>query len=207
MQKNYYTSVNKIKSCNVSLKHRGRRSTKQTSWQARKWWKVLLIPATLTQQQPPGASRGISAPQLKLVNKLSRRPERESVTLSLSLCPHLKITSLLHSVSTSSLLFFSSTSPNRWQSPGLMCPLSCRHRAKMQTHCETFLAVLIWVRLTRASRLFTRKDTAIPFPGVSLHGTFIGFLGCVYALVKSWWNPREEVKVSVTVSVLDIAVS
>lgn len=116
-----------------------------------------------------------------------------------------KITSLRRSISTSSLLFFRSTSLNRWQSPGLMCPLLCRHHAKMQTHCETSLAVLIWVRLTRACRFFTREDMAISFPGVNLHGTFIGFLGCVYFLFMSWWKPRE--KVSVSLSVLEITVS
>lgn len=100
--------------------------------------------------------------------------------VSNSLCPHFKITSLLHSISTSSS--FSSTSPHSCQSPGLMCPLLCRHRAKMQTHCETSLKVLIWVRMTRASRLFTRKDIALLFPGVSLHWTFIVFLGCLLSL-------------------------
>lgn len=115
--------------------------------------------------------------------------------VSNSLCPHFNIT--LHSISAPSS--FSSTSLNGWQSPGLMCPLLCRHQAKMQTRCETSLKVQIWVRLTRASRLFTRKDIAIQFRGVSLHGTFIGFLGCVYFLFRSWWQPREKVKVFVSV--------
>lgn len=94
--------------------------------------------------------------------------------VSNSLCPHFKIAPFLHSTSASSS--FSSTSLNGWQSPGLMCPLLCRHWAKMQTHCETSLKILIWITLTRASRLFTRKDIAIQFPGVNLHGALIGFL-------------------------------
>lgn len=63
--------------------------------------------------------------------------------VSNSLCPHYKIAPFLHSTSASSS--FSSTSPNGWQSPGLTCPLLCRHWAKIQAHCETSLKVLIWV--------------------------------------------------------------
>lgn len=96
--KDDHTSVKKIKSCNMSLKYRIRRSTKQTCtwWQERKWWKVLLIPAMLTQQ-PAGESRPRSW-------SLSTSCHGGWTRVSNSLCPHLKITSLLHSVSTSSLL-------------------------------------------------------------------------------------------------------
>lgn len=117
--------------------------------------------------------------------------------VSILLCPNFKITPLLRSISASAC--FTSTPQNGWHSPGPVCPLSCRQRAKMQTHWDTSLKVLIWVRLTRASRLFTRKDIAIQFPGVSLHGTFIAFYGCVYFLFRSWWQPREKVKVCVSV--------
>lgn len=180
-------------------KHRSRRSTKQTcrSWQAREWWKVLLIPAMFTRQHPPGASGGISALQLKVVNKLSRRL---NVSQELTLPTPENNFSRSHSVSASSLLPppASSTSLNRWQSPGLMCPLSRGLGAKMQTHCEAFLVELIRVRLTRVSRLFIRKDTATLFPGVRLHGTVKGFLDCVYFFLMSWLKPREKAEVSVS---------
>lgn len=64
----------------------------------------------------------------------------------------------------------------------------CRH------YCETSLKILIWVRLTRASRLFTRKDIAIQFPGVSLYGILMGFHGCVYFLTRSQWQHLDKVK-------------
>lgn len=67
----------------------------------------------------------------------------------------------------------------------------CRH------HCETLLKdARIWVRLTGASRLFTRADIAFQLPGVSLNGTVMGFLGYVY-----WWQPGEQVKVFACVCV------
>lgn len=135
----------------------------------------------------PRSSRGISSRSCSL----STGCHGVWMQVSNSLCPHFKITRLPHSISAPSS--FSSTSPNGWQCHGLMCPLLCRHWAKMQTQCETSLKVLILVTLTRASRLFTRKDIAIQFPDVSLHGTFIGFLGCVYFLLRSWWQPRENV--------------
>lgn len=69
----------------------------------------------------------------------------------------------------------------------------CRH------YCETSLKILIWVRLTRASRLFTRKDIAIQFPGVSLYGILMGFHGCVYFLTRSQWQPLDKVKVFASV--------
>lgn len=158
------------------------------SWQARKWWNSKCCWfQPCSPSSFPRSSGGISARSWNL----STSCHGGCMWVSNSLCPHFKITPLLHSVSASSS--FSSTSPNGWQSPGPSCPLLCRHRAKMQTRCETSLKVLIWVRLTRASRLFTRKDIAIPFPGVNLHGKFIGFLACVYFLFRSWWTPREKV--------------
>lgn len=169
--------------------------TNCASWQARKWWNSKCCWfQPCSPSSFPRSSRGISARSWSL----STGCHGGWMWVSNSLCPHFKIPPLLHSISASSSSF-SSTSPNGWQSPGLMCPLLCRHGAKMQTHCETSLKVLIWVRLTRASRLFTRKDIAIQFPGVTLPGTFIGFLGCVYFLFRRWWQPREKVKVFVSV--------
>lgn len=37
-------------------------------------------------------------------------------------------------------------------------------------------------RSDKGVQVIYKKDITIRFPGVNLHGTFIGFLGCVYFL-------------------------
>lgn len=140
---------------------------------------MLLIPAALTRPRfPLPAAGGILAPQLKLVNELSRRL---NASQGLSL-PSLENNPSLSLHVNLLLPLFSSTSPDRWQSPVPMCPRLYRSGCK---HAEMFLKVLLCFRLTRAPRSLRRTDTAIPFSGVSLYGMCIGLLSCVYFLLKS----------------------
>lgn len=124
----------------------------------------------------PAARAGNTRLQLQAVNRPSRsfHPSRNS------LCPHFKSTSSLHSISSSSSSSsVSSTSAHVWQRSCLMCPLLCTHQAKMQALLWG-ISPLMWVRLTRATGLFTRKDIAFQLPGVSLNGTRTGFFGAMF---------------------------
>lgn len=113
-----------------------------------------------------------------------------------SVCPHLKITLPFHSMSTSSCLFLV---PLRSidGSPPARCALDYIGSRSARKHAEMFLKVLLLLRLTKAPRLLRRKDIAISFSGVRLHGMCLGLLSCVYFLLESWWTPTEKERVSV----------